>query len=121
MHTGILGYRGKGKDHSCPAYNLINEFTGAIVVLKATRSEGIEVWQQLMPLQLLAFTTLVASQMDKHPPIVFEPSKDTIEAKLLQPMAVNLLSDWEKMKGLFARFTFGVLVVVPLLQIKDVG
>jgi hypothetical protein len=100
-----------------------NESTAVIVVLKATRCEGIAVWQQLMPLHLLVFTTLVTSwsQMDKHPRRVFESFKDTIEAKLLQPMAVNLLSDWEKMKGLFARFTFGILVVVPLLQIKDVG
>jgi hypothetical protein len=100
-----------------------NESTAAIVVMKATRSEGIEVWQQLIPLQLLAFiTSVLLSQIDNHPPIVvFEPSKDTIEAKLLQPMAVNLLSDWEKMKGLFAKFTFGILVSVPLLQIKDIG
>jgi len=59
--------------------------------------------------------------MDKHPPRVFEPSKDTIEAKVLQPMAVNLLSDWEKMKGLFAKSTLGMLLVLPSLQLKDIG
>jgi hypothetical protein len=97
-------------------------FIGAIVVLKATRSEGIVVWQQLMPLQLLAFlNSVLLSQIDKHPettepPVVF----DTIEAKLLQPMAMNLFSDWEKMKGLFVKSTFGLLFV-PLLQIKNVG
>jgi hypothetical protein len=42
---------------------------GLIVVLKASRSEGIVVWQQLMPLQLLPFITslsLPGLQIDKH-------------------------------------------------------
>jgi hypothetical protein len=99
-------------------------FITSIVVLKATRSEGIVVWQQLMPLQLPAFTTILASQMDMHPPIT-EPelldSTDTIEAKLLQPMAMNLFLDWEKTKELFAKFTIFAALLEPFVQLKNVG
>jgi hypothetical protein len=95
-------------------------FIGSMVVLKALRSEAIVVWQQLMPLQRVLFviTLLVSQTHDLHP--ITEPSEDVIVAKLSQPMATNMFSGWEKMKGLFASFKFSVLFE-SFLQIESVG
>jgi len=93
---------------------------GSIVVSNALRSEAIVVWQQLVPLQLLPFiTTLLESHLDcMHP--INEPSEDLIEAELLQPMATNMFSYWEKMKGLFASSTFSFLLELSV-QLESVG
>lgn len=64
---------------------------------KSWRAEGIIVWQQLMPLQLLLMFIFVflLTQTDMHPQRV-ALSSSINEAKLLQPMAMNLFLDWEK-------------------------
>jgi hypothetical protein len=62
--------------------------------------------------------SLLVSQTDRHP--ITEPSEDVTAAKLSQPVAMNMFSDWEKMKGLFANSTFSVLPEL-LLQTESVG
>ena len=64
---------------------------------KSWRTEGIVVWQQLMPLQLLLIfiSLFLLSQTDMRPQRT-ALSASINEAKLLQPMAMNLFLDWEK-------------------------
>ena len=61
-------------------------FIDSIVALNSWRLEGIEVWQQLMPLQLVPslFVSSVVffTQTDMQPPTI-APSGDANDAKLL--------------------------------------
>lgn len=73
------------------------------LVRKVLRDEGMVVWQQFSPLQLLFLKTLlVSSHMDKQPPIV-DPDKDVIKPIPPQLIEVNLFF-WENTKGLPSKF-----------------
>ena len=66
-----------------------------------------------MPMQLLpAISVLFIPHPNMHPAIT-EPSRDFIEAKILQPMAMKLFLDWEK--------TISVVFVILLEQLENVG
>ena len=74
-----------------------------------------------MPMQLLpAISVLFIPHPNMHPAIT-EPSRDFIEAKILQPMAIKLFLDWEKTKGLFVKSTISVVFVILLEQLENVG
>ena len=79
------------------------------------------VWQQLIPLQLLLpFMALgMLLQMDMHPQITTSFASFS-DAKLLQPMAMNLFLDWEKTTRHPPKLSNG-LVFVPLEQLKNLG